>query len=82
MGDFRDPCLFGADSGVLSRTVIAPLSEVVREVYGQEVLGFRDMLLHSHDVVRNMSVLRVIHSIDWNATFASSDVLHICSYLY
>lgn len=67
--DFRDPRLVRTEGGMLSRTVIALLSEVFQEVYSQDVLVFCDMLMHSWDAAQNMLVLQVIHSIDWDATF-------------
>lgn len=80
--DFIFAHLLRREGEDLSKTAIAPLSLLLREVYAEDVVGLRDMLAYTQDEARNMLVLQVIHSIDWDATFAGVDLLQTGRYLY
>lgn len=64
VSDFRDTGLVRREGVDLSRAAIAQLSQVLQELYDEDILVFRKMLLHRRDAVRNMTVLQVIHLID------------------
>lgn len=72
---FGDSRLFRAESRVFSRNSIATISLDLPEPYGQELFGHRYMSLESPDRVGNILFLRIIHSIDFDATFDALVVL-------